>query len=434
MKKFLLTALTVFCFGLLTMCNNDIIPPAAARYTDGKMRLSLVSTARTLTEGHKMADIAHAAYLRVRFINGDSALVRGGSQVSVDGGTIVVTDVPSGYYSGVEVDIMDKLVTFTAVARGVTLSAAADNAIHAEIERTTPHLLVWGKNGPDDKYTYAFPDLADPSLCFCISQWVDRPFVGNIFIDKWGTMFYAKYDDNVIRSPSAGNYSSLPKIELRAVDPLSIVQGATVCFDAVKNTVYCYKVESTSSPSTLILYPSQDVWDGPTAFDPDHPKTAAITANWTVPLVVENGFAYVCDERPGGESSVIKKFSVEAGEVNDMLTIDEGVIKSCFIADGKLYAGVFQNNRKKLVVVDVSDKSHKTVELPGGQNIDLMALLGVRGKRAYFAVEISGTGTPTMYCVGYYEEGKFQILDSAPLLAAMKRSTQGRPNVEINWD
>lgn len=95
----------------------------------------------------------------------------------------MVVNISSGKYSHVEVDIMDKLVTFTAVARGLTLSAAADNPIRAEIEKTTPHLLV---QDAGNNRIYAFHDFANPSLCFCMDLVASTNMsqIYKTFIDK----------------------------------------------------------------------------------------------------------------------------------------------------------------------------------------------------------------------------------------------------------
>ena len=121
-----------FPFFVFFSCNMDISVPDVSQMNGGNVRLVLGGLQRSVTDGKKMAELSKADYVRVRFVIDGTEIVRHkGKGLDISGEMLTVSDIKSGFYESIEVDIMDKLCTYTAVAKSVTLSATAPNALNA---------------------------------------------------------------------------------------------------------------------------------------------------------------------------------------------------------------------------------------------------------------------------------------------------------------
>lgn len=431
MKKLIASILITLLF---FSCNMDVVIPNTTQTNDGKLRLVLGSTqARSVTEGHVMARLDKADFVRVRFIANGSQLVRSvrDGNLAISGNMLTVSDVPSGFYTSVEVDIMDKLNTYTAVAKAVTLSAAATNELRTEMTRVTPHLVVQDNR---NKFFYTFPDLDDLSLCFAVKTDEPNELLNGgftqTFFDKWGCFFGRLQTSIPMLVPSAYSNSSL----VRTCDISYEGMGGLIYYDRTANKLYEYDTSSSN------LFVQTVTWTG--AVDKvnisgDFNHTKAIAANG-------NTLYRVREERSNDVNVYVDKFTLsftssptgtegmaEHKKEQKIITFMEpGGNALLDIVGNKLLVFAKSGYPRgdgpgTLFVLDAENLSVITSVQLDSQEAEVLKMLGVRGSKVYFAVDDVDTtsGTAQDY-VGVYDldNKTFSKADSAKILAAAKNA------------
>lgn len=431
MKKFIGL---IFCAFLFFSCNMDIALPTASQKSGDTLQIVLGSTqARSITEGYEIAQLDKAEAVRVRFFTDKGEEIVRMAQVTSKN-TLTVSGVPSGFYTSVEVDIMDKLNTYTAAANGVTLSAEGPNDLRVGMERVTPHLVVQDNR---NKFFYTFPDLDDLSLCFAVKT--DEPNMllsggfTQTFFDKWGCFFGRLQMSIPMLVPSAYSNSSL----VRTCDISYKGMGGLIYYDRTANKLYEYEAfNSNSSPFVQTV-----TWTGAADkvnISGNFNDTKAIAANGNTLYRVraENNDVYVdkftLSFKPSPAAG-IGQGTAEHKEAREIITFEELDNALLDIAGGKLF--VFAKSGKPTVdgpgtlfVLDAENLSVITsVQLTSKEAV-ILKMLGVRGSKVYFAVDdadttIQGALTSQDY-VGVYDLDKktFSKADSAKILAAAQNA------------
>ena len=449
MKKLIASILITLLF---FSCNMDVVIPNTTQTNDGKLRLVLGSTqARSVTEGHVMARLDKADFVRVRFVANGSQLVRSmrDGNLAISGNMLTVSDVPSGFYTSVEVDIMDKLNTYTAVAKAVTLSAAAANELRTEMTRVTPHLIV---QDTGNKYFYTFPDLDDLSLCFAVKTDQPNELLNDgftqTFFDKWGCFFGRKETNIPMLVPSAYSESSITRSTTPAPTNNNGLfyngnRGLTY-YDRTANKLYEYDTSSGGDPSLSV---QTVTWTGAAYkvnIKGNFNATKAIAANG-------NTLYRVREERSNDVNVYVDKFTLsftssptgtegmaEHKKEQKIITFMEpGGNALLDIVGNKLF--VFAKSGHPagsdgpgtLFVLDAENLSVIASVQLDSQKAEVLKMLGVRGNKVYFAVDdadtTSGTSAPPQDYVGVYDldNKTFSKADSARILAAAKNALDG---------
>lgn len=433
MKKLIASILITLLF---FSCNMDVVIPNTTQTNDGKLRLVLGSTqARSVTEGHVMARLDKADFVRVRFVANGSQLSRSmrDGNLAISGNMLTVSDVPSGFYTSVEVDIMDKLNTYTAVAKAVTLSAAAANELHTEMARVTPHLVV---QDAGNNYFYTFPDLDDLSLCFTVKTDQPDELLGGgftqTFFDKWGCFFGRLQRSIPMLVPYAYSHSS----PVRTCDISYEGTGGLIYYDRTANKLY----EFASDRSEFWVHTI--TWNGrlDTRLSglPSTPKAIAAYGNTLYSVREENKDVYVDKFTLSFTSSAAgTEGMAERKEAQKIITFDApGGNALLDIVGNKLFVFVKSVNPTaddpgKLFVLDAENLSVITSVQLDSQEAEVLKMLGVRGSKVYFAVDdadtTSGTSATAQDYVGVYDldNKTFSKADSAKILAAAKNALDG---------
>lgn len=406
MKKFFIFFASVLFF---FSCNTNVLFPDPESRQDGSMRLvlgSADSTARAVTEGIKVIDLAAAKFLRVRFIVADSVTERSfGNGLVLDQEVLKVFNVKSGFYDRVEVDIVTETCTFTAVANGVMLSAARSNILTASIEKTTPHLLVQA-----DNKIYAFPDFETPDLCYKIENF-EPPKFKNVFVDKWGGLYYVA--DQLLCADTSTT-ENREQIQFNS-------QGDNT-FDIRSNTI-CTVEPQTAGSTTPTVTVQKLSWEN-TLVSAQHypcPKMA-----WQLlPRVVGDECFVLMALDTQNPPCYIQKYKMNAanGTLTEIAHSDElpvpPYMTDMFYADGEIF--FFDTNLSEIYVLDartLRQKAHITCT----EAISTIAMLGKRNDKVYFAVEVYLSGGGTSQGIRVYENGRFSAVNTAPLLNAMKKA------------
>lgn len=450
-----------FPFFVFFSCNMDISVPDVSQMNGGNVRLVLGSSQRSVTDGKKMAELSKADYVRVRFVIDGSEIVRHkGNGLDISGEMLTVSDIKSGFYESIEVDIMDKLCTYTAVAKSVTLSATAPNALNASIEKVTPHILVKAAIGiGSDTAFFAFPDIADLSLGFHFKPTsLSHNFqFANSYFDKWGCMFY--YNNTDLSQISTDEYSSTltGTAKRDASSAGASIPSPSVYLDRSKNLLHYMDIDTVNNKTKLKSWDIEwDEIEGTNDIEIEDFTNANLSCKQ---ICVDNGEVYAIMSETtatpaASASNTIKlmKFTINGDKAKLSGTQNLGKCTSppnmtvLDIADGKLFAftqtddeeggvgsvlpqssfKIFVLNAKNLKVID-------QVKLNSNSET-INKMLGVRESKVYFGVFGGGGSTADDY-VGVYdiEKKSFGKVDSAKLLKAMRNLEPSGSPVTINY-
>lgn len=442
MKKLIASILITLLF---FSCNMDVVIPNTTQTNDGKLRLVLGSTqARSVTEGHVMARLDKADFVRVRFVANGSQLVRSmrDGNLAISGNMLTVSDVPSGFYTSVEVDIMDKLNTYTAVAKAVTLSAAAANELRTEMTRVTPHLVVQDNR---NKFFYTFPDFDDLSLCFAVkTDEPDELLNGGFtqtFFDKWGCFFGRKETSIPMLVPSAYSESGITRSTAPAPTNNNGLfyhgDSGLTYYDRTANKLYEYDT-SSGNPSLSV---QTVTWTGAADkvnISGDFNNTKVIAANGnTLYRVREEGVDIIIDKFTLSfrSSAAGTEGMAEHKEAQKIITFREpGGNALLDIVGNKLFVFAKSGHPASgdgpgtLFVLDAENLSVIASVQLDSQEAEVLKMLGVRGNKVYFAVvDVDTTSGTAQDYVGMYDfdNKTFSKADSARILAAAKNALDG---------
>lgn len=447
MKKLLSLFLPFFVF---FSCNMDISVPDVSQMNGGNVRLVLGGSQRSVTDGKKMAELSKADYVRVRFVIDGTEIVRHkGNGLDISGEMLTVSDIKSGFYESIEVDIMDKLCTYTAVAKSVTLSATAPNALNASIEKVTPHILVKATIGTDTAF-FAFPDIADLSLGFHFKPTsLSHNFqFANSYFDKWGCMFY--YNNTDLSQISTDEYSSTltGTAKRDASSAGASIPSPNVYLDRSKNLLHHMDINTVNNKTKLKSWKIKwDEIDDTDDIEIEDFNNANLSCKQ---ICVDNGevYAIMCETASAPNTIKLMKFTIngDKAKLSGTQKLGEVSVSSNHsmldIADGKLFAfietddaesgaiptpssfKIFVLNAKNLKVID-------QVKLNSNSET-INKMLGVRESKVYFGV--FGGGSTAGDYVGVYdiEKKSFGKVDSAKLLAAMQK-LKPSSSVSINY-
>lgn len=413
------------------------------------MRLVLGSSQRSVTDGKKMAELSKADYVRVRFVIDGTEIVRHkGKGLDISGEMLTVSDIKSGFYESIEVDIMDKLCTYTAVAKSVTLSATAPNALNASIEKVTPHILVKATIGTDTAF-FAFPDIADLSLGFHFKPTsLSHNFqFANSYFDKWGCMFY--YNNTDLSQISTDEYSStLTGTAKRDASSAgaSIPSPNGLYLDRSKNMLHYMYINTLNNKTKLKSWDIE--WDEIEGTN-DIEIEDFNNANWSFKQIcVDNGEVYAIMSETTATPAAsapntikLMKFTIngDKARLSGTQKLGEVSVSSNHsmldIADGKIFAFIETNDAEsgaiptpssfKIFVLNAKNlKVIDQVKLDT-QSATIQKMLGVRESKVYFGVFGGGGSTAVSY-VGVYdiEKKSFSKVDSKALVAAMQKLEQ----------
>lgn len=453
-----------FPFFVFFSCNMDISVPDVSQMNGGNVRLVLGGSQRSVTDGKKMAELSKADYVRVRFVIDGTEIVRHkGKGLDISGEMLTVSDIKSGFYESIEVDIMDKLCTYTAVAKSVTLSATAPNALNASIEKVTPHILVKAAIGiGSDTAFFAFPDIADLSLGFLINSTptitIPSFDLQYSYFDKWGCMFYRNNPGaaTTFAQLKGDFYSRTIQRNISSNDS-DISTSNGLYLDRSKNLLYSVKTSSSGGNPELKSWKIKwDEIDGTNDIEIEDFNNA----NWSFKQIcVDNGEVYAIMSETTATPAAsapntikLMKFTINGDKAKLSGTQNLGKCTSppnmtvLDIADGKLFAftqtddeeggvgsvlpqssfKIFVLNAKNLKVID-------QVKLNSNSET-INKMLGVRESKVYFGVFGGGGSTADDY-VGVYdiEKKSFGKVDSAKLLKAMRNLEPSGSPVTINY-
>lgn len=455
MKKLLSLFLPFFVF---FSCNMDISVPDVSQMNGGNVRLVLGGSQRSVTDGKKMAELSKADYVRVRFVIDGTEIVRHkGKGLDISGEMLTVSDIKSGFYESIEVDIMDKLCTYTAVAKSVTLSATAPNALNASIEKVTPHILVKAGTGGDTVF-FAFPDIADLSLGFHFKPTsLSHNFqFANSYFDKWGCMFY--YNNTDLSQISTDEYSStLTGTAKRDASSAgaSIPSPNGLYLDRSKNMLHYMYINTLNNKTKLKSWDIE--WDEIEGTN-DIEIEDFNNANWSFKQIcVDNGEVYAIMSETTATPAAsapntikLMKFTIngDKARLSGTQKLGEVSVSSNHsmldIADGKIFAFIETNDAEsgaiptpssfKIFVLNAKNlKVIDQVKLDT-QSATIQKMLGVRESKVYFGVFGGGGSTADDY-VGVYdiEKKSFGKVDSEALVAAMQKLKPSVSPVTINY-
>ena len=448
MKKLLSLFLPFFVF---FSCNMAISVPDVSQMNGGNVRLVLGGSQRSVTDGKKMAELSKADYVRVRFVIDGTEIVRHkGNGLDISGEMLTVSDIKSGFYESIEVDIMDKLCTYTAVAKSVTLSATAPNALNASIEKVTPHILVKATIGTDTAF-FAFPDIADLSLGFHFKPTsLSHNFqFANSYFDKWGCMFY--YNNTDLSQISTDEYSSTltGTAKRDASSAGASIPSPNVYLDRSKNLLHHMDINTVNNKTKLKSWKIKwDEIDDTDDIEIEDFNNANLSCKQ---ICVDNGevYAIMCETASAPNTIKLMKFTIngDKAKLSGTQKLGEVSVSSNHsmldIADGKLFAfietddaesgaiptpssfKIFVLNAKNLKVID-------QVKLNSNSET-INKMLGVRESKVYFGVFGGGGSTADDY-VGVYdiEKKSFSKVDSEALVAAMQK-LEPSSSVSINY-
>ena len=453
MKKLLSLFLPFFVF---FSCNMDISVPDVSQMNGGNVRLVLGSSQRSVTDGKKMAELSKADYVRVRFVIDGTEIVRHkGKGLDISGEMLTVSDIKSGFYESIEVDIMDKLCTYTAVAKSVTLSATAPNALNASIEKVTPHILVKATIGTDTAF-FAFPDIADLSLGFHFKPTsLSHNFqFANSYFDKWGCMFY--YNNTDLSQISTDEYSSTltGTAKRDASSAGASIPSQNVYLDRSINLLHHMDINTLNNKTKLKSWDFEwDEIEGTNDIEIEDFNNANLSCKQ---ICVDNGEVYAIMSETTATPAAslpntikLMKFTINGkkAKLSGTQKLGEGSVSSNHsmldIADGKLFAftqtddeeggvgsvlpqssfKIFVLNAKKLKVID-------QVKLDT-QSATIQKMLGVRGSKVYFGV--MDNSAPSYVGVYDIEKKSFSKVDSKALVAAMQKIKPSVSPVTINY-
>ena len=447
MKKLLSLFLPFFVF---FSCNMDISVPDVSQMNGGNVRLVLGGSQRSVTDGKKMAELSKADYVRVRFVIDGTEIVRHkGNGLDISGEMLTVSDIKSGFYESIEVDIMDKLCTYTAVAKSVTLSATAPNALNASIEKVTPHILVKATIGTDTAF-FAFPDIADLSLGFLINSTptitIPSFDLQYSYFDKWGCMFYRNNPGaaTTFAQLKGDFYSRTIQRNISSNDS-DISTSNGLYLDRSKNLLYSVKTSSSGGNPELKSWKIKwDEIEGTNDIEIEDFNNANLSCKQ---ICVDNGevYAIMSETTATPAASVpntikLMKFTINGDKARLERTQNLGKctlpsnMTVLDIADGKLFTfietddeeggvgsvlpqssfKIFVLNAKNLKVID-------QVKLDT-QSATIQKMLGVRGSKVYFGV--MDNSAPSYVGVYDIEKKSFGKVDSEALVAAMQKLKQ----------
>lgn len=450
MKKLLSLFLPFFVF---FSCNMDISVPDVSQMNGGNVRLVLGSSQRSVTDGKKMAELSKADYVRVRFVIDGTEIVRHkGNGLDISGEMLTVSDIKSGFYESIEVDIMDKLCTYTAVAKSVTLSATAPNALNASIEKVTPHILVKATIGGDTAF-FAFPDIADLSLGFHFKPTsLSHNFqFANSYFDKWGCMFY--YNNTDLSQISTDEYSSTltGTAKRDASSAGASIPSPNVYLDRSKNLLHHMDIDTVNNKTKLKSWDIEwDEIEGTDGIEIEDFNNANLSCKQ---ICVDNGevYAIMCETASLPNTIKLMKFTIngDKAKLSGTQKLGEVSVSSNHsmldIADGKIFAFIETNDEEGGVGPVLPQSSFKIFVL-NAKNLKVIdqvklnsnsetinKMLGVHESKVYFGVFGGGGSTADDY-VGVYdiEKKSFGKVDSAKLLAAMQK-LKPSSSVSINY-
>jgi|GEM_PF-1318835 lipoprotein len=453
-----------FPFFVFFSCNMDISVPDVSQMNGGNVRLVLGGLQRSVTDGKKMAELSKADYVRVRFvIDGTEIVCHKGKGLDISGEMLTVSDIKSGFYESIEVDIMDKLCTYTAVAKSVTLSATAPNALNASIEKVTPHILVKAAIGiGSDTAFFAFPDIADLSLGFLINSTptitIPSFDLQYSYFDKWGCMFYRNNPGaaTTFAQLKGDFYSRTIQRNISSNDS-NISTSNGLYLDRSKNLLYSVKTSfSGGNPELKSWKIKWDEIEGTDGIEIEDFNNANLSCKQ---ICVDNGEVYAIMSETTATPAAsapntikLMKFTINGDKARLERTQNLGKCASppnmtvLDIADGKLFTfietddeeggvgsvlpqssfKIFVLNAKNLKVID-------QVKLDT-QSATIQKMLGVRESKVYFGVFGGGGSTADDY-VGVYdiEKKSFGKVDSEALVAAMQKLKPSVSPVTINY-
>lgn len=451
MKKLLSLFLPFFVF---FSCNMDISVPDVSQMNGGNVRLVLGSSQRSVTDGKKMAELSKADYVRVRFVIDGTEIVRHkGNGLDISGEMLTVSDIKSGFYESIEVDIMDKLCTYTAVAKSVTLSATAPNALNASIEKVTPHILVKATIGGDTAF-FAFPDIADLSLGFHFKPTsLSHNFqFANSYFDKWGCMFY--YNNTDLSQISTDEYSSTltGTAKRDASSAGASIPSPNVYLDRSKNLLHHMDIDTVNNKTKLKSWDIEwDEIEGTDGIEIEDFNNANLSCKQ---ICVDNGevYAIMCETASLPNTIKLMKFTINGkkAKLSGTQKLGEVSVSSNHsmldIADGKIFAFIETNDEEGGVGSVLPQPSFKIFVL-NAKNLKVIdqvklnsnsetinKMLGVRESKVYFGVFGGGGSTADDY-VGVYdiEKKSFGKVDSEALVAAMQKLKPSVSPVTINY-
>ena len=462
MKKLLSLFLPFFVF---FSCNMDISVPDVSQMNGGNVRLVLGGSQRSVTDGKKMAELSKADYVRVRFVIDGSEIVRHkGKGLDISGEMLTVSDIKSGFYESIEVDIMDKLCTYTAVAKSVTLSATAPNALNASIEKVTPHILVKAAIGiGSDTAFFAFPDIADLSLGFLINSTptitIPSFDLQYSYFDKWGCMFYRNNPGAATTfAQLKGDFYSMTIQRNISSNDSDISTSNGLYLDRSKNLLYSVKTSSSGGNPELKSWKIKwnEIENDTNDIEIEDFNNANLSCKQ---ICVDNGEVYAIMSETTATPAAsapntikLMKFTINGDKARLERTQNLGKctlpsnMTVLDIADGKLFAftktddeeggvgsvlpqssfKIFVLNAKNLKVID-------QVKLNSNSET-INKMLGVRESKVYFGVFGGGGSTADDY-VGVYdiEKKSFGKVDSEALVAAMQKLKPSVSPVTINY-
>lgn len=445
MKKLLSLFLPFFVF---FSCNMDISVPDVSQMNGGNVRLVLGSSQRSVTDGKKMAELSKADYVRVRFVIDGTEIVRHkGNGLDISGEMLTVSDIKSGFYESIEVDIMDKLCTYTAVAKSVTLSATAPNALNASIEKVTPHILVKATIGTDTAF-FAFPDIADLSLGFLINSTptitIPSFDLQYSYFDKWGCMFYRNNPGaaTTFAQLKGDFYSRTIQRNISSNDS-DISTSNGLYLDRSKNLLYSVKTSSSGGNPELKSWKIKwDEIEGTNDIEIEDFNNANLSCKQ---ICVDNGevYAIMSETTATPAASVpntikLMKFTINGDKARLERTQNLGKctlpsnMTVLDIADGKIFAFIETNDAEsgaiptpssfKIFVLNAKNlKVIDQVKLDT-QSATIQKMLGVRGSKVYFGV--MDNSAPSYVGVYDIEKKSFGKVDSEALVAAMQKLKQ----------
>lgn len=451
-----------FPFFVFFSCNMDISVPDVSQMNGGNVRLVLGSSQRSVTDGKKMAELSKADYVRVRFVIDGTEIVRHkGKGLDISGEMLTVSDIKSGFYKSIEVDIMDKLCTYTAVAKSVTLSATAPNALNASIEKVTPHILVKATIGGDTAF-FAFPDIADLSLGFLINSTptitIPSFDLQYSYFDKWGCMFYRNNPGaaTTFAQLKGDFYSRTIQRNISSNDS-DISTSNVLYLDRSKNLLYSVKTSfSGGNPELKSWKIKWDEIEGTDGIEIEDFNNANLSCKQ---ICVDNGEVYAIMSETTATPAAsapntikLMKFTINGDKARLERTQNLGKCASppnmtvLDIADGKLFTFIETDDEEGGVGSVLPQSSFKIFVL-NAKNLKVIdqvklnsnsetinKMLGVRESKVYFGAFGGGGSTADDY-VGVYdiEKKSFGKVDSEALVAAMQKLKPSVSPVTINY-
>ncbi len=426
LNKRLLFVVLLF-FSVLSGCNMDLENPNDLTIT--------LSSRRGILDGHaviyNLEDDAEAVILKIRQYSGETKtyktddLVISGNSVTLPGG------IKSGQGFDIELLMMNKVCTYIARAKNITIEPYTSQVITCEVEEAKPHIILPKKKTPNHTFL-ALPDPEKKDFYFesNLSIFSNHKYKGFDF-DKYGRFLYLVNEQDTSSPPIV---TSQVKSSSGVFKSGVIYTGAgwsnyetLFCVDAEADTFYYSfndKIFKRKFNLTNVGSPIEGVRLGNLSTTPGHmTRRIAVGKDYFVVLLFQSGgstgkryFRLFCFNKHDINTVISQKQITSWSESGSPTVWNEGDI---IIEGGAVYAleYIYKNSGNDVIISRMSVYSLPDLKLlktvTGFYGPE--QFLGKRDGKLYIADNPPQPGFPKR--LGIYDtlSGKLKFINTADI-------------------